>query len=59
MRLLGIDGCKAGWVVAEEDLGDLRFRLVRTAREMFDSLDDKTVCAIDIPIGLPINRARM
>jgi predicted RNase H-like nuclease len=60
MPLLGIDGCKIGWVVAEADpeLHRVRFWIAATAQELFARIDDRTVAAIDIPIGLPIDKAR-
>lgn len=56
----GIDACKAGWLVAEaaEDLSGLRFSVVPNASELFARIDPADIAAIDIPIGLPINRSR-
>lgn len=60
MVLAGVDACKAGWVMgaANGDLGDLRFAVARTASELFQMLEAVEHAAIDIPIGLPIDKAR-
>ena len=46
MRLVGIDGCKSGWVIASADDG-LRFELVDDLRRVFGRID--VLVAIDIP----------
>ena len=55
MRLFGIDGCRAGWIVAEADL-DLTvcaFHLVRDLSAWMSTLDPhRALIAIDVPIGL-------
>src|SRR5581483_9955090 len=54
-RLLGIDGCKEGWLVAEsnEHLRPPTFYVVKTFAEFARQLDvSSDVVAIDIPIGL-------
>jgi len=58
---LGVDGCKEGWVVAEagQDLSDLRFWLATSAKDLFPAIEDAMICAIDIPIGLPIKTNRI
>lgn len=66
MRLVGVDGCPAGWVVAEcqladaaEDVGrrplaEPEFRIRRTFEGLLASLaGERAVIAVDIPIGLP------
>jgi predicted RNase H-like nuclease len=45
----GIDGCRAGWLVATR-------RGVRVASLLDD--DERSITAIDMPIGLPIDRPR-
>jgi predicted RNase H-like nuclease len=57
-RLLGVDACKHGWVVAEacHDLSDLRFWGAPTVKQLFEAIDESTICAIDIPIGLLFDR---
>lgn len=55
MRLLGIDGCRAGWVVAASGPGlrALEFTLVEDLREPFhEASAGRAVIAIDVPIGL-------
>jgi predicted RNase H-like nuclease len=57
--VLGIDVWKKGWVGVS--LVDGRFSVALTAPKIADLLSefpDATVDAVDIPIGLPINRPR-
>jgi predicted RNase H-like nuclease len=56
MRLMGIDGCRAGWVVAEadDDLASMRFSIVSNLSAVVDQATAaRSVVVIDIPIGLP------
>ena len=56
MRLLGIDGCRGGWAVAESDesLSAVRFSLACDIGALLDAADPaSTLVAIDMPIGLP------
>ncbi len=55
--LLGIDGCRTGWVCVAEDTaaGTLEARVIETAALADGDFD---VAAIDIPIGLPARGAR-
>ncbi len=52
-RVLGVDGCRAGWVIAEAeaDVREPDFRVVPDLSEVF--ADIRAVVVIDIPIGLP------
>ena len=55
MRLCGIDGCRAGWVIASSDptLSALEFRIVPTLRgAVREAAAGRAVLAVDIPIGL-------
>lgn len=55
MRLLGIDGCRAGWVIASSDpgLGALDFQVVPDLRRLVrDAAAGRALLAVDIPIGL-------
>ena len=55
-RVLGVDGCRGGWVIAEADpeLGNLDFRLVLDLSEVFAyAKAGKVAVVIDVPIGLP------
>lgn len=57
-RVAGLDGCRAGWVVAEGAVGQGRHLTVRVVPEVatvVDALDRGAlaVAGIDIPIGLP------
>jgi predicted RNase H-like nuclease len=52
MQLIGIDGCRGGWVVAQCDNDEqLSFRLMKDISSVFAAGD--ALVAIDIPIGLP------
>lgn len=55
MRLCGIDGCRAGWVIASSGPGlrALDFRVVSDLRGAFRAAAaGRAVLAVDIPIGL-------
>lgn len=55
MRLLGVDGCRGGWVVASADvgLGAVAFSLVAHVEALFaTAAGGDALVAIDIPIGL-------
>jgi len=54
MRVLGVDGCRGGWLVARTDVADhvaVTWSWFRSIREIAITLADAV--AIDIPIGLP------
>ena len=62
MKLVGVDGCRTGWVVASSEvaetgaivLADLTFSIVPTFRALLDSLrGQRALVAVDVPIGLP------
>lgn len=56
MRLVGIDGCRAGWVVAESDacLASVQFSVVSDLHGVAaDAVAGAAIVVIDIPIGLP------
>jgi predicted RNase H-like nuclease len=52
MRLIGVDGCRSGWVVARAPAGlsAVEFELVECIESVFGG---DSIIAIDIPIGLP------
>jgi predicted RNase H-like nuclease len=57
MTVVGVDGCRSGWVAVGigADLGDatgLEAALIRDVSEIPDRFPDVTVVAIDMPIGL-------
>lgn len=59
--LIGIDSCRAGWLVATSDasLRALRFAIATDLGPVFASLESADAqAAIDIPIGIPDNGAR-
>jgi predicted RNase H-like nuclease len=50
---VGIDGCPAGWIVAEIDAhGQTAFHLCRDIQELWDRFSNARTILIDIPIGL-------
>ena len=59
--LIGIDSCRAGWLLATGDasLRSLRFAITNDLGSVFASLESADAqAAIDIPIGIPDNGAR-
>jgi predicted RNase H-like nuclease len=53
--LAGVDGCRAGWVVAfvGADNDDVRVRVVASFADVFAASEQPQIVAVDIPIGLP------
>jgi predicted RNase H-like nuclease len=53
-RVVGVDGCRAGWMVArlEIESGRVGFEVLNQADELWKHEDPPDVVAIDIPIGL-------
>lgn len=51
MRVVGVDGCRGGWLAAVDDAGAVSWVWTRDIRELL-ALSAAAV-AIDIPIGLP------
>jgi predicted RNase H-like nuclease len=51
----GVDGCRAGWVVAfaHPQGGEVRVRIVPRFTEVIAAPEAPVVIAVDIPIGLP------
>jgi predicted RNase H-like nuclease len=52
MRVLGIDGCKGGWIYIGLDDIEACFGVVKTIKELTLSQGDDSRYLIDIPIGL-------
>jgi predicted RNase H-like nuclease len=55
-KVAGVDGCRAGWVAVihpGHDPGLATHRIFPDFRSLLMGLDDITVIAIDMPIGLP------
>ena len=55
MRIVGVDGCKAGWVAAASDgaFGDVEIAVFPTFDAVLDAHPVPAIIAVDIPIGLP------
>jgi predicted RNase H-like nuclease len=53
--LAGVDGCRAGWMVAfvRPSNGDVRLRLVPRFADIAGASEAPAVIALDMPIGLP------
>lgn len=51
MRLVGVDGCRFGWVATS--LSDACGVLFKNIRDLIAFYEDDTVFLIDMPIGLP------
>src|SRR5437899_2853862 len=52
----GVDGCRAGWLLAlarPGDGGEVRLRVVPRFAEVIAAPEAPAVIAVDIPIGLP------
>jgi predicted RNase H-like nuclease len=59
MAVLGVDGCRAGWVgVRWDDDGRTRVLVAPTIAEVVAAAGDVAAVAIDIPIGLPSTHPR-
>src|SRR5579871_2871602 len=53
--LAGVDGCRAGWVVAFASVGtrEFRIRVVTRFSDIFNAPEQPAIVAVDMPIGLP------
>src|SRR5262249_57827971 len=56
----GVDGCRAGWVVAflRPQSGEVRLRVVPCFAEVITAPETPAIIAVDIPIGLPERAVR-
>jgi len=53
VKHLGVDGCRAGWLVVSHVGGEYRAELVQNFSELMQRHGDASRIFIDIPIGLP------
>ncbi len=53
----GVDGCKAGWIVAfvGTNSDNVRIRVLAKFADIFAAPEQPQVVAVDMPIGLPAN----
>ncbi|MFI5015071.1 MAG: DUF429 domain-containing protein [Hyphomicrobiales bacterium] len=54
--IAGVDGCRAGWIVARQPIGPSRridIAIHRHFETILDPADPPTIVAVDMPIGLP------
>ena len=61
--IIGIDGCKGGWVVARRTIernrfGQTRFEVATSMVDLRSGGEGRIVAAIDIPIDLSDNSSR-
>jgi predicted RNase H-like nuclease len=59
MAVLGVDGCKQGWVGVVWDGRSTEVLIAPTIGELVAQAGDVEAVAIDIPIGLPESEARV
>ena len=57
LKIAGVDGCKAGWVMVFEEDGNLGVRLLPRLSQLFQTRWNMVM--IDIPIGLSENGRRL
>ena len=51
--IAGVDGCKAGWIATIRLPGEApRVAIHGTMEALVEALPDRTVIAVDMPIGL-------
>jgi len=59
-HIFGIDGCKTGWIVAEEILrGELSITLVETLTHLENMINQNAIAGIDIPLEIHEKGLRM
>jgi predicted RNase H-like nuclease len=51
--VVGVDGCRAGWIAVTSSAGALTFGIFASMRELLDHHHDANLILVDIPIGLP------
>ena len=56
--LVGVDGCREGWIVAIEDGRELKARVFSSWRALIAGLPKTVFVGVDIPIGLPQGGSR-
>lgn len=60
MNVVGVDGCKRGWIAAVLDGGQfVAARVLPRFGEVLAEFADAEVLAVDIPIGLPVQGVRV
>lgn len=58
--VVGVDGCRGGWIAAELRPPDhpITFRTLCTFRDLLDAYPEPTVIGVDVPIGLATGNGR-
>ena len=60
MKFIGIDGCRAGWLIVSSEHGnDFNCEVYSNLVSLLSNLPEKYLVLIDIPIGLPIKESRL
>lgn len=60
MRVVGVDGCRGGWLAIDYDVGErtLTPRVFSSFRDLLAAYPDASCVGVDIPIGLAVGRPR-
>ena len=59
-HVFGIDGCRYGWIVAEEKpTGELNFKLIESLNYLERIISKKAIAGIDIPLAIHEKGFRM
>lgn len=53
MHVIGVDGCREGWLCVEEHENRLLGHIFRSFADLLATLPGASVIAVEIPIGLP------
>lgn len=61
MRVVGVDGCRGGWVAVVHDVGERKLHICThtTMAEIVAEYDSASCVAVDMPIGLPEGEPRL
>ncbi|KAF0096426.1 MAG: hypothetical protein E1N59_393 [Puniceicoccaceae bacterium 5H] len=55
-QVVGVDGCRFGWIAVAGKVEPETMRLYRTFSELWQEWQDAVAIAVDMPIGLPTGR---
>ena len=53
LNVVGVDGCKGGWVACFRKNGGLEFQIFANFKVLIGAFDQNAIIAVDMPIGLP------
>ena len=57
-RVVGVDGCRAGWFAVWQESERIDFGVYATVAELYSAQSHAAIILVDIPIGLTNNRPR-